>query len=104
MRAISRLGIDVRVGVGPTATATASAQISGLGGVLAVAPGQAADWLGAPPVEALHGIDPRQTAVLHGIHTAVLLAAVSPAGVQRLLGGRAGSTAADRPAASTHDP
>ncbi|MEU7028801.1 hypothetical protein AB0A60_19190 [Streptomyces sp. NPDC046275] len=100
VRAISQLGVDVRVGVGPSITvaATASAQISGPGGVIAVASDQVADWLGGLPVEALHGIGPRQAAVLHdyGIHTVGLLAAVSPVTVQRLLGGRAGRTAADR--------
>ncbi|MEU5506735.1 hypothetical protein ACFTZ8_14270 [Streptomyces fungicidicus] len=36
-----------------------------------------ADWLTPLPVEALHGIDPRQAATLHeyGIHTAGPLAA-----------------------------
>lgn len=100
VRAISRLGVDVRVGIGPTVTvaATASAQIPPPGGVLAVAPGHAVDWLAALPVEALHGIGERQAAVLHnyGIHTVGLLAAVSPVTVQRLLGGRAGRTASDR--------
>ncbi|MFJ4329084.1 hypothetical protein ACIP3A_39075 [Streptomyces tricolor] len=100
VRSISRLGVDVRVGIGPTITvaATASAQIDGPGGVLAVAPEQAADWLGPLPVQALHGVGPRQAAVLrdYGIHTIGLLAAVSPATVQRLLGKKAGRLAADR--------
>ncbi|KOV63369.1 hypothetical protein ADL00_23295, partial [Streptomyces sp. AS58] len=50
------------------------------------------------PVEALHGIGPRQAEILrdYGIHRVGLLAAVPPATVQRLLGGRAGRTAADR--------
>ncbi|MBT2423807.1 hypothetical protein J7F01_15315 [Streptomyces sp. ISL-22] len=49
-------------------------------------------------MEALHGIGPRQAAVLrdYGIHCVGLLAAVPPATVQRLLGGRVGRTAADR--------
>ncbi|WP_331748674.1 hypothetical protein [Streptomyces chartreusis] len=100
VRTLSRLGVDVRVGVGPSiaVAATASAQVPQPGGVLAVAPDQAADWLGALPVDALHGIGPRQAAVLsdYGIHSVGLLAAVPPATVQRLLGGRAGRTAADR--------
>ncbi|MFH8939477.1 DinB/UmuC family translesion DNA polymerase [Streptomyces griseosporeus] len=100
VRAISRLGVDVRIGVGPSITvaATASAQVPSPGGVLAVAPGEAADWLAGLPVEALHGIGERQAAVLrdYGIHTVGLLAAVSPVTVQRLLGGRAGRTASDR--------
>ncbi|MEY9997488.1 DNA polymerase-4 [Streptomyces sp. V4I8] len=100
VRTLSRLGVDVRVGVGPSITvaATASAQVPPPGGVLAVAPDQAAGWLAGLPVEALHGIGPRQAGVLrdYGIHSVGLLAAVPPATVQRLLGGRAGRTAADR--------
>jgi DNA polymerase-4 len=100
VRTISRLGTDVRIGIGPSITvaATASAQIPELGGVLAVGPGQVADWLGALPIDALHGISPRHTAALHayGIHFVGLLAAVPPATIQRLLGGRAGRLAADR--------
>ncbi|MFE0388634.1 hypothetical protein ACFW1F_31790 [Streptomyces bungoensis] len=47
IRSVSRLGVDVRVGIGLTITvaATASAQITGPGGVLAIPPDQAADWL-----------------------------------------------------------
>ncbi|MFM9632905.1 DinB/UmuC family translesion DNA polymerase [Streptomyces galilaeus] len=95
MRTLSRLGVAVRVGIGPSITvaATVSAQIAQLGGVLVVDSGQAAHWL-AP----LHGIGPRQADTLrdYGIHTVGLLAAVHPATVQRLLGGRAGRLAADR--------
>lgn len=100
VRTISRLGVDVRVGIGPSITvaATASAQVPPPGGVLAVDPDQVADWLGPLPVEALHGIGPRQAEVLreYGIHCVGLLAAVPPATVQRLLGGKAGRLAADR--------
>ncbi|MEU5116644.1 hypothetical protein AB0G64_34725 [Streptomyces longwoodensis] len=100
VRTVSRLGVDVRVGIGPSITvaATASAQLELPGGVLAVAPGEVAGWLAPLPVEALHGIGPRQAEALHeyGIHTVSLLAAVSPATVQRLLGGRAGRVAAER--------
>ncbi|MGW5330274.1 DNA polymerase Y family protein [Streptomyces sp. NPDC004014] len=100
VRAISRLGVDLRIGVGPTITvaATASAQVTGPGGVLAVAGRQAAEWLGPLPVEALHGIGPRQAAALrdYGIHSVGLLAAVSPGTVQRLLGRTDGRLAADR--------
>ncbi|MET9895946.1 hypothetical protein ABZZ47_38285 [Streptomyces sp. NPDC006465] len=100
VRTISRLGVDVRVGIGPsiTAAATASGQIPGPGGVLAVTPDQLADWLGPLPVEALYGIGPRQAQALHdyGVHRIGLLAAIPPATVQRLLGGRAGRQAADR--------
>ncbi|MFE2533849.1 hypothetical protein [Streptomyces sp. NPDC059371] len=100
VRVISRLGVDVRVGIGPSITvaATASGQITGPGGVLAIAPGQVADWLGPLPVEALHGIGPRQAQALHdyGVHRIGLLASIPPATAQRLLGGRAGRQAADR--------
>ncbi|MFF2431284.1 DNA polymerase Y family protein [Streptomyces mirabilis] len=100
VRTISRLGVDVRVGIGPSITvaATASGQITEPGGVLAVDPGQVTDWLGPLPVEALHGIGPRQAQTLrdYGVHCVGLLAAVPPATVQRLLGGRAGRQAADR--------
>jgi DNA polymerase-4 len=100
VRTISRLGVDMRVGIGPSITvaATASGQITGPGGVLAVGPGQVTDWLGALPVEALHGIGPRQAQALrdHGVHCVGLLAAIPPDTVQRLLGGRAGRQVADR--------
>ncbi|MEU3343125.1 hypothetical protein [Streptomyces sp. NPDC006668] len=68
------------------------------GGVLAVDPDDVAGWLGQLPVDALHGIGPRQAKVLreYGIHFVGLLAATPTATVQRLLGGRDGRTAADR--------
>ncbi|MER5938438.1 hypothetical protein ABT121_14075 [Streptomyces sp. NPDC001928] len=100
VRTLSRFGVDVRVGIGPSITvaATASAHVPRPGGVLAIDTDQAADWLAGLPVDALHGIGPRQAEVLrdYGIHSVGLLAAVPPATVQRLLGGRAGRTAADR--------
>ncbi|WP_055712059.1 DNA polymerase Y family protein [Streptomyces torulosus] len=100
VRTVARLGVDVRVGIGPTITvaATASAQVPAPGGVLTVGPDEVTDWLGPLPVHALHGIGPRQAEVLrtYGIHCVGLLAAVPPATVQRLLGGRAGRLAADR--------
>jgi DNA polymerase-4 len=100
VRTISRLGVDVRVGIGPSITvaATASGQITEPGGVLAVDPGQVTDWLGPLPVEALHGIGPRQAQALRdfGVHCVGLLATIPPAAVQRVLGGRAGRQVADR--------
>ncbi|WP_404200429.1 DNA polymerase Y family protein [Streptomyces tauricus] len=100
VRTLSRLGVDLRIGVGPTITiaATASSLIGAPGGVLAVDPGRVHDWLGPLPVEALHGIGPKQAAVLrdYGVHCVGLLAALPPATVQRLLGGKAGRIAADR--------
>lgn len=100
VRNLSRLGVDVRVGIGPTITvaATASGQIDAPGGVLAVDPDRVVDWLGPLPVEAMHGIGPKQAAALRefGVHCVGLLAAVPPATVQRLLGGKAGRLAADR--------
>ncbi|MER6694465.1 DNA polymerase Y family protein [Streptomyces minutiscleroticus] len=100
VRAISRLGLDVRVGIGPSVTvaATASAQVPLPGGVLAVAFDQVVDWLRPLPVQALHGIGPHQAHRLqeYGVHTVGLLAAVPTATVQRLLGGKAGRQASDR--------
>ncbi|MEV7738933.1 hypothetical protein AB0O75_44000 [Streptomyces sp. NPDC088921] len=100
IRTISRLGVDVRIGIGPSITiaATVSGQVPLPGGVLAIAPGDVTGWLGPLPVEALHGIGPRQAIVLrdYGVHCGGLLAAVPPATVQRLLGGKAGRLAADR--------
>ncbi|MEU0042800.1 DinB/UmuC family translesion DNA polymerase [Streptomyces werraensis] len=100
VRTLSRLGVDVRVGLRPSITiaATASAQVPLPGGALTVAPDDMTDWLAPLLVEALHGIGPRQAGALHayGIHTVGLLAAVSPETVQRLLG-REGRTARRRP-------
>ncbi|MEU0645973.1 DNA polymerase Y family protein [Streptomyces umbrinus] len=100
VRTLSRLGVDVRVGIGPTiaVAATASGQIDAPGGVLAIDPDQVAGWLGPLPVEALHGIGPKQAAALrdYGVQCVGLLAAVPSATVQRLLGGKAGRMAADR--------
>ncbi|MGV9246192.1 DNA polymerase Y family protein [Streptomyces sp. NPDC003710] len=100
LRTLSRLGVDVRVGIGPSITvaATASARVAPPGGVLAVDPADVTAWLGPLPVEALHGIGPRQAEALrdYGIHCIGLLAAVPPATVQRLLGGRNGRLAVER--------
>ncbi|MEU9631516.1 hypothetical protein AB0D89_32595 [Streptomyces luteogriseus] len=66
--------------------------------MLAVGPEQITDWLGPLPVDALPDIGPRQAQLLrdYGIHCVGLLAAIPPATMQRLLGGRAGRLAADR--------
>lgn len=108
VRTISRLGVDVRVGVGPSITvaATASAQITGPGGVLAIAPGQVADFLGPLPVEAMHGIGPRQARALHdyGVHCIGVLASIPAVTVQRLLGAGPGGGQPTGPAVSTRAP
>ncbi|MFJ3899657.1 hypothetical protein [Streptomyces sp. NPDC090083] len=100
LRTVSRYGIDVRVGIGPTITvaATASAQVPHPGGVLAVDQADAADWLALLDVEDLHGIGPRHAATLkrYGVDRIGLLAALPPATVQRMLGGKTGRIAVDR--------
>ncbi|MFF4898083.1 hypothetical protein [Streptomyces sp. NPDC001068] len=99
LRTVSRYGVDVRVGIGPTVTvaATASAQVPHAGGVLAVEARDAATWLALLRVEDLHGIGPRQAATLrhYGVDRVGVLAALPTTTVQRLLG-RAGRTAVDR--------
>ncbi|XES00307.1 hypothetical protein HEP87_59235 [Streptomyces sp. S1D4-11] len=93
-----KLGVDVRVVIGPSITvaATASGRIAEPGGVLAVGPGQAADWLGPLPVEALHGIGPRQAQTLrdHGVHC---VARRDPARHRAAPPGRPGRTPGGRP-------
>lgn len=90
LRTVSHLGIDVRVGIGPTVTVatTASAQVPHPGGVLAIDAADVTDWLALLPVEELHGIGPRHAATLkrYGIDRVGLLAALPPATVQRMLG------------------
>ncbi|MFD4605693.1 hypothetical protein ACFWPQ_47750 [Streptomyces sp. NPDC058464] len=100
IRSVARLGVDVRVGIGESITvaATASAQITGSGGVRAIAPAHTVDWLAQLPVDALHGIGPRHSALLrkYGIHYVGALAALPPYTLQRLLGASAGGLVADR--------
>ncbi|WP_405814757.1 hypothetical protein OG241_09110 [Streptomyces sp. NBC_01390] len=100
LRTVALLGVDVRVGIGQTITvaATASHRISQPGGILAIDPDQVTDWLAPLPVDALHGIGPRQATVLrgYGVDSVGLLAGLPPATVQRILGGRAGRLVADR--------
>ncbi|MER6349778.1 hypothetical protein ACWC10_25410 [Streptomyces sp. NPDC001595] len=72
VRTISRLGVDVRLGIGPSFTviaATASTQVPLPGGVLTVSPDQVTDWLAQLPVEDLHGIGPGQAATLRDYGT-----------------------------------
>ncbi|MFF5369754.1 hypothetical protein [Streptomyces sp. NPDC013187] len=66
--------------------------------MLAVDPDHAAARPATLLVEALHGIRLRQAEVLcdYGVHNVGLPAAIPPATVRRLLGGRAGRLAADR--------
>ncbi|MEU6688300.1 hypothetical protein [Streptomyces sp. NPDC046832] len=58
VRTISRLGVDVRIGIGPSITvaATASAQVEAPGGVLAIDPDHAAAWLATLLVDPLRGV------------------------------------------------
>ncbi|MEV7083980.1 hypothetical protein AB0N88_36415 [Streptomyces sp. NPDC093516] len=66
--------------------------------MLAIEPDQTVAWSAGLPVEALHGIGPRQAQVLreYGVHSVGLLAPLPPDTVQRLLGGRADRMAVDR--------
>ncbi|MEU3254689.1 hypothetical protein [Streptomyces sp. NPDC006997] len=64
IRTISRLGVDVRVGIGPSvaAAASASAQIPRPGGVLAVSPAKVTDWSAPLPASAtVTHVFPRHT-------------------------------------------
>ncbi|MFE2887035.1 hypothetical protein [Streptomyces sp. NPDC059272] len=100
LRTVSRYGIDVRVGIGPTITVatTASVQVPHPGGVLAIEPADVTGWLALLPVEYLHGIGPHYAVILkrYGIDRVGLLAALPPARVQRMLGWTAGHMAVDR--------
>ncbi|MGW5654995.1 hypothetical protein [Streptomyces humi] len=108
IRSISRLGVDVRVGIGAlvTVAATASAQITGPGGVLVIDPADTLDWLAQLPVDALHGIGPRQAAVLreYGAHYAGSLAAVPPPPSSACWVGVPDASPPTGPAASTPAP
>ncbi|MFD9354986.1 hypothetical protein [Streptomyces sp. NPDC060031] len=100
LRAVARLGTDVRIGVAGTwaVASMASARVPGPGGVLSVPDGAVSGFLGPLPVEALYGIGSQQAAVLrgYGLHTVGALAAVPPGVVERVLGRRAGRPAAER--------
>ncbi|MFJ4787608.1 hypothetical protein [Streptomyces sp. NPDC088794] len=100
LRSVAQLGVDLRIGIGTswTVAATASAQAPATGGLISVDPETTGQWLGTLDVEALHGIGPRNAAVLrrYGIGTVALLATVPTGTVQRILGARAGRTASER--------
>ncbi|MGW7100765.1 DNA polymerase Y family protein [Streptomyces sp. NPDC054838] len=100
LRAVARLGTDVRIGVAGTwsVAATASARVSGPGGVLAVPAEAVPGFLGPLPVEALYGLGSRQAEALrgYGLHTIGALTEVSPGVVERILGKRAGRLVVDR--------
>lgn len=66
VRTVSRLVVDVCVGIGRSVTiaATASGQLPLPGGALAIAPEDVTGWLGTLPIDALQRIGPRQAAAL----------------------------------------
>jgi DNA polymerase-4 len=100
LRAVARLGTDLRIGVAGTwaVAAMASARVPGPGGVLDVPAGRVAEFLGPLPVESLYGLGPRQAEALrgYGLHTVGALAGVPAGVVERILGRRAGRPAAER--------
>ncbi|MFF4646350.1 hypothetical protein [Streptomyces sp. NPDC001389] len=100
LRAVARLGTDVRIGVADTwaVAAMASARVQGPGGVLAVPAGHTAAFLAPLPVEALHGLGPRQAEALrgYGLHTVGALTRVPPGVLERILGKRTGRLVAER--------
>lgn len=102
LRAVARLGTDVRIGVAATwaLAAMASARIPGPGGILAVPddPDAVAGFLGPLPVEALYGLGSRQAEALrgYGLHTVGALTRVPPGVVERILGKRTGRLVAER--------
>ena len=76
LRAVARLGTDLRIGVAGTwaVAAMASARVPGPGGVLDVPAGRVAEFLGPLPVESLYGLGPRQAEALHhGIKSSELV-------------------------------
>ncbi|MFD5547179.1 hypothetical protein ACFWJQ_10640 [Streptomyces goshikiensis] len=100
LRAVARLGTDVRIGVAGTwaVAAMASARIPGPGGVLAVPGERVAEFLGPLPVEELYGLGSRQAEALrgYGLHTVGALTEVPPGVVERILGRRAGRVVVER--------
>ncbi|MFD8144268.1 hypothetical protein [Streptomyces sp. NPDC059708] len=100
LRAVARLGTDVRIGVAGTwaVAAMASARIPGPGGVLTVPGDRVAGFLAPLPVEDLHGLGTRQAEALrgYGLHTVGALTRVPPGVLERILGKRAGRLVAER--------
>ncbi|MEU8591621.1 hypothetical protein AB0C59_32210 [Streptomyces sp. NPDC048664] len=100
LRSVALLGVDLRVGLGPTWTvaATASAQVPEHGGIVSVEPGRVGAFLGPVPVEALDGIGSVQAkgSRRFGVVTAGGLASLPLSTVQRILGGSAGRLVFDR--------
>ncbi|GLW03917.1 hypothetical protein ACIP46_29395 [Streptomyces lavendulae] len=102
LRAVARLGTDVRIGVAGTwaVAAMASARIQGPGGTLTVPddPAAVAGFLAPLPVDALHGLGSRQAEALrgYGLHTVGALTRVTPGVLERILGKRSGRLVADR--------
>ncbi|MCX5197633.1 hypothetical protein OOK31_27695 [Streptomyces sp. NBC_00249] len=100
LRAVARLGADVRIGVSTTwaVAAMASARVPEPGGVLAVPGDHVTEFLAPLPVEALHGLGARQAEALrgYGLHTVGALTSVPRGVLERILGKRAGRTVADR--------
>lgn len=102
LRAVARLGTDVRIGVAGTwaVAAMASARIPGPGGTLTVPddPAAVAGFLAPLPVDALHGLGSRQAEALrgYGLHTVGALTRVPPGVLERILGKRSGRLVADR--------
>ncbi|MEU3913498.1 hypothetical protein [Streptomyces sp. NPDC029721] len=100
LRAVARLGTDVRIGVADTwaVAAMASARITGPGGVLAVPAEQVPGFLAPLPVGSLYGLGSRQAEALRGfgLHTVGALTQVPPGVLERILGKRAGRLVAER--------
>ncbi|MEU6081077.1 hypothetical protein [Streptomyces sp. NPDC047108] len=99
LRSLARLGTDVRIGVAGTwsVAAVASDRVPLPGGVLAVAEDAVGAFLAPLPVEALYGLGPKQAEALHGygLRTIGALVALPSGVIERILGKRAGRSAAD---------
>ncbi|GAA1110516.1 DNA polymerase Y family protein [Streptomyces javensis] len=95
VRALAHTGVDVHLGVAPNwalaATASARPLRDGIRLVLDD-PVAIASFLHPLPIDALHGVGPRQAETLRGlgVHTIGALASIPTVTAQRILGGRAG--------------